>query len=64
MQTLKEVLGRREERQNLQNMVLCILLVLAMMLVSFGIVYVRFFPHKTPVEHREETVTREPRTDL
>lgn len=64
MQTLKEVLSRQEERQNLRNMGLCILLVLTLLLVSFGIVSVRFQPHRRGLENREELVAREPHTGL
>ncbi len=64
MQTFKEVLGRREERQNLRSMGLCVLLVLALVFVSYGIVGLRFSPHRQAVEDREELVSREPRTDM
>ena len=62
MQTLKEVLSRQEERQNLRNVVFCILLVLGLISVSFGVVHIHFFPNKRAVENREEMVSREPHT--
>ena len=62
MQTLKEVLSRQEERQNLRNMGMCVLLILALTLVSFGLVRERFFPHRRAVEGPEGLVSREPRT--
>ncbi len=42
MQTLKEVLGRREERHNLQSAGLCILVVLVLVIFSFGLVHIKF----------------------
>lgn len=62
MQTLKEVLSRQEERQNLRNVGICVLLILALVLVSLGVVHVHFFPHRRAVESPEELVSREPRT--
>ena len=64
MQTLKDVLSRQEERQNLRNTGFCILLVVAMLLASFGLVSMKFHPHRRAVENREELVSREPHTDL
>jgi hypothetical protein len=62
MQTLKEVLSRQEERQNLRNAGLCVLLILALVLVSFGVTQVHLFPHRRVVENSGELVSREPST--
>ena len=60
MQTFREVLGRQEERQNLKNMGLCLLLILGLILVSFGVSQVRPFPHKALPEYRGDPISREP----
>jgi hypothetical protein len=60
MQTFREVLGRQEERQNLRNVGLCILLVLALMFISFGVAYMHVFPHARQTENRVNPLTRVP----
>ena len=42
MQRLKEILGRESERFNLQNTVLCVLVVLALTAIAFGVVHLKF----------------------
>ena len=54
MQTLKEILERREERGNLQSVGLCILVVLVLIIVSFGLVHMKF------MVEREQTSGGEP----
>lgn len=39
MQTLRQVLGREEERQNLKSVGLCYLLIVALMTLVFAIVH-------------------------
>ncbi len=41
MQTFKEVVGRKEERQNLKNVGFCVLVVLALVMGAFGLVYMK-----------------------
>jgi hypothetical protein len=57
MQTLKEVLGRQEERQNLQNYVFCFLLVLVLVLVAVGVSRTRLFSQKMPADNPRGPVT-------
>ena len=42
MQTFREVLRRKEERQNLRNIGLCMLTVLVLVVVSFTMVSLEF----------------------
>ena len=42
MQTFKEVFRREEERQNLKNIGLCMLMVLVLVVVSFTMVSLEF----------------------
>lgn len=41
MQTLKDVLGREEERVNLRNMVLCYVVTLLFVFAIFGVTYLK-----------------------
>ena len=43
MQTIKDVLNRQEEQNNLKNMLLCALMVFILIAVSFGVFYTKFF---------------------
>lgn len=60
MQTFKEILSRQEERQNLRNMAFCLLLVLGLILGTFGAIQIHFFPHRRPAESPQEFVSGEP----
>ena len=53
MQTLNEILGRKEERQNLRSLGLCVLVTLSLVVASFGAAHLRSLfqgaPHQADV---------------
>ncbi len=53
MQTLKEILGREEERHNLQSVGLCVLVVLVLIVFSFGLVHMKFMFESEPASGGE-----------
>ena len=59
MRTLKEILGREEERLNLRNVGFCVLTVLALITVAFGIAHIKPLFQGTPDDTRVESVARE-----
>ena len=42
MQTLREILGREDERRNLRSVGLCVLLILVLVAGAFGVVHMQF----------------------
>ena len=42
MQTLREILGREDERRNLRDVGICVLLVLALIAGAFGVAHMQF----------------------
>ncbi len=55
MQTLKNILARKDERFNLQNGTICVLAVLFLVVVALGVWNVDFF-----VQMNTDTQVREP----
>ena len=48
MRTLKDVLSRKEERENLRNFLLCLLVVSTVVFSFFGFYAVKLMMHETP----------------
>ena len=48
MQSLKEVMDREEERLNLRNVGLCVVAVLVLVAITFGVAELRFLFQDTP----------------
>ena len=58
MQNLHEILSRYEERCNLRNMGLCVLTVVLMVVLTFGIFHMKeIFQSETDTAQKQSSVT-------
>ena len=60
MQTLHQVLGRKDERLNLLNVGLCVLVVVILVTITFGVAHLRLCFQGTTDGNRAESVVTEP----
>jgi len=59
MQTLKEILGREDERLNLRNVGFCVAVVLVLVAIALGVTQLQFLFQGTPESPRTEAVVTE-----
>lgn len=64
MQTLHDILSRAEERFDLKNMGFCVLVVLVLVAVAFGLISIKTLFPKAPGEAQEKKVAVEKRSEM
>ena len=64
MQTLRQVLGREEERQNLKNMGFCYLLVVTTIALIFSLYYANTPSPGPPADGPGDRTTQTVRSDM
>ena len=63
MSTIREVLGRADERQNVRNVAFCVFAVVLLVACSFGLVHIKYMLESEP-DARAAPVGTEPRSEL
>lgn len=63
MQTFREVLQRKDEREHLKQMGLCVVVVLVLVAVAFGFVHMKFLLRAQPAGGFQDPVASEARVN-